>query len=606
MKKSFVFNTRHLLIAIQILVSIGWLIQLSFHQTWMCLPGINMLSWKTGYVLSILVSLTPLLFSLSLLRRNPALPITIINYCDIFILLSLLALSLFFWWYFSKGALYFPIHMYGDETFHSTRVELMAKDFHTWMNYIFVPKTPRPEFHAEYMFYPSLAYVPIALLASLFGDASSIADQRIALVIYYLAIIFSTYLLARIFIKSRGISALIAVLSASSALLLAYTTSFYIEISYVGPFIFSFCLLAWGINNHSKEIVITAVLVSSLGPIMRETAIGTTGGIILVAMLWQYYTVDSYTHLMPLKRKMIHALFATQYMVIGLLPFAAYYIAKSHYTDWDKTRTSLAFILQQDYPTLLQYSLLYLSPIALAALLFCLFQWKKIYSWDNTKRTSFYLMLAAITGILASLLTESIFIPGYMPWTRNYLFYYADFTVLIILFFTYFCRIKCNSLAFILLLLGIGINTFIDIQYLQNDDYFHESETVFDFRTINHYITKHREQFEHQTIYIAWPKGYPTYPIKLLPAFILLKSIAIVPEQSRFPEFEIVHKILPNNAHYLLFYYLKNESKPRAFHNGIPSASPPTSLELQGYKILINSVDSWSNGKNGVMLLEKK
>lgn len=595
----FKFSCYYLLILIQLLVCLGWMSQLAFHQTWMFLcigPNpLTHISWNMGFFLSILISLIPLITSFLLLWQRPSLPICYIDYRDCCIIFLLTGLSLCFWCFFAVSALNFPVHTYGDESFHTSRVVLMAQDFHQWTQYFFVSGAQPPEANGTYTFYPSLAYIPITVLTMLFGDFSLIADQRISLIIYYLAIIFTTYLFARLIIKSRLISALIATIPISSALLLTYTTDFYIELPYVSVFIFSFWLLAWGIRHHSKEIVITAILVSSLAPIIRESSIAGTGGIVLAAIIWQYFNLEKE------KKHFTRLLSAGWYFLVGFLPFLIYYLIKSHYTPWDSDRTSLIFIFKQNYFALFGYALLYLGPLAVFS---CLFFICSPYKQAGENR---YLVLAALVGIAGSIILQSVFIPGFMPWTRNYLFYYGQFIILTTLFLSHLYKAwNKSSIAILipLLCLSIIFNICITITCFKNDNLFHESEIIFNIKPISNYIEEHWSEFIQQKIYIAWPDRFPNFPEKLLPPYVTLTKIT-QPIIYQFLEWPLIQPILPPNTRYVLFYYLKNESQPENFHHvSIPLVHIPT--ELLGYHLLINSIDPWSKGKSGIMLLEKK
>ncbi len=588
---AFKISCNKILIALQVIVFIGWLFQLVLYQTWRPLWGDS--SRHHGMLICTLIAFIPLIYSIICLRKRLPLHIFHIEYQDCLAVVGLLCLGVLYWYFFCASAIYYPVHTYGDENCHNTIIPLMAQDLHSWFNYFTHHTAQPPNFRASYMLYPSLAYIPAMLWLMAFGDPSSIVEQRMFLVIQYLAVVFTTYLLARLIIKSRIISILTALLPLSSALLLSYTMSFYIELHYVSVLILSFWLLAWGIRNNSKEVVVTSVLMASLAAIIRESAMPGTFGIILAALIWRYLNVDRN------KKIIVRALSAIWYLIIGLLPFFLYYLAKSHYTNEDKTRVSLTFLLHQDYSALLTYSLLYLGPLILGIFLFFILNPSKL-------KQEPYLILAAVVGIGSSLFMQSIFIPGYMPWTHNYLFYYAQFIVLLIIT-TNFIRqklVKGNLIVIVFLCIGIIANITITIKYLNNDQWFNESETIFDIRPIAKYMTDHQQAFNHQRVYLYWPKGFPSYPIKLLPDFIKLTKINSIDAIPAFLDFNLIQQKLPAQAHYLLFYWLKNVSRPKKFHS-IPAVRHPQSSELKNYHILIESVDSWSQGRSGVMLLEK-
>ncbi len=572
-------------------VSLGWLIQFSFHQTWLCIFG--QIPWHKGFYLSCLMASLPLLYSLSLLLKGDCFPVIDLDYQDGLISIILVFFGVLFWYFFSMDAAHYPVHTYGDEAFHSNRVEIMATDLRAWFNYFFHLK-PAPSFRAEYMMYPSLAYVPVTLWTFILGHPESIIYQRMFLVINYLAIILTTYLLARLIIKSKPMSTLIALIPMTSTLLIAYTMSFYIEMQYVSVLMLSFWLLTLGIEKHSENIVITAVFVASLAPIIRESAITGTLGIVFTSALWRYFTVST-------DQKFItRFVILTRYFIAGLLPFFMYYVAKSNYTDWDKTRTSLSFIIHQDYLSLLKYAFVYLGPTAIFSFIYLILQ-------PKIAKPYWYLFLAAIIGIISSIAIQAIFLPGYMPWTRNYLFAYAQFMVLIILCFNslWLSNNKTKNTAIVLVLITVIVNITLTIRCLYNNALFHESEVVFNLEPISRYITSHPDKFKNQTLYLYWPDHFPTFPEKLLPSFVVLKTLTSPKPEPLFLSFNAINSTLPDKVNYLLFYYLKNESLPQAF-NSIPNVQQPKADELNSYTLLVNSVDPWSQGRNGVILLERK
>lgn len=582
-----------LLLIAQLMVSLGWFIQFVLHQTWRVTFG-GKLSVGMGLTLSVLLALIPLVYVIiCLTARRSSLAAFTIRYDDSLIILLLIFLGISCWWYFCGSALYYPMHTYGDEAFHIPRVQLMLSDFWQWWGYLTTHAGQGPDFHAEYMMYPSLAYVPVMTVTALLGNPAVVADQRIALVMYYLIVIVTTYILSRLIIRSKFLSFLLTLLPLSSGLLMSYTVSFYIELPYVGVLLASFCFLTWGISQCSKEWVGVAVFVASIAPIIRETAIAISGVIIVCASVWRYLKCDLH------KTYLYRFFFAVGYVVVGLIPFAMYYYAKNNYTSWDKTRTSLAFIFHQDYLSLFSYSFVYLGPLAFLAFLFFVLSPKRA-------KAQAYLVVTAILSVGVALWMQSIFLPGYMPWSRNYLFYYASCLVLIVAALDYILKHwkKGKIIVCSLLCLGILINFLVDQCCLQDDRIFNESEVVFDLRPIQQYILLHQNQFNQHTIYIDWPQGFVTYPDTLLPDFVHLKKLTKKLPVSNFRSFTDVESQLPIDAQYLLFYYLKVDAKPVAFHS-IPSVAYPLPAELKNYRVLVASADPWSAGRNGVLLLER-
>lgn len=579
------------LIFIQLIVFISWLIQLLFQQSF--LPFFRgQISFEKALVISMFASSIPLVYSIFLLLKPRLLPTFFIDYRDVLVTMALIFSSFLFWWFFVADTVNYPMHTYGDEFAHMNRVQLTAKDVHQWAEYLTGRTTSHPVFQMYYLMYPSLAYVPVTLWTMLFGNVDSIADQRIFLFVHYLLIVLATYLFSRLIIKTRTISWAVAMLPVTSALLLSYTMSFYIELHYVAVLIFSFWLLGVGIQHTSKEIVMTAIFMSSLAPIIRETALPTTFGLVLSAWIWG--CLNSHSG----KKIIYQAIYSIKYFIIGLLPFFIYYLGKSNSTSRDRRDTSLKFIFQQDYSSFFEYLPLYLGPLVLITPLFFIFKFL-----DVKQKLYLYLALAAVIGITGSFFMQSIFCPGYMPWSRNYLFYYAPFTILIIISLGLMLQewSKGRVVVLPLLLVGIFANISICIKFLKKNILFHEVENVFDLRPITSYITKHRKKFNGQKVYIYWPKGHPTYPIKLLPKFITLTKM----ETPAFITFDIIQQRTPKNAKYVLFYYMKNDSLPKAFQL-LPKIQRPQLIQLNHYRILVDSIDPWSEGRNGVMLLEKK
>lgn len=587
--RSVMISGKALVITVQCAVCVAWIIQLVFHQTWRCI--IPEISWVSGLSLSLGISLIPLMFSIYIMCSNIRLPGIHIRLEDLFSLTILLSAALVCWYVCSRSAAFYPVHLYGDESFHYSRVNLMVDDVRSWSRYLTGKITMPPSFRAEYMMYPALAYVPVTFWTMIFADTGQIADQRLFLFVQYFLVVFGAWIFARSIMKSWLVCLLIAFLPVTSALLISYTMSFYIELHYVGLLLIAAGLLSWGIQRKSQHIVTAAVFLASLAPIVRESALPGEAGIIISAMLWQY--------IFHCTQKKITALAASAgNFIIGFIPFTLYYLAKSNYTNFDKDRISLKFILQQDYFNLLQYSMLYLGPVFLAGAVFFIFRPSALgrHPW---------LFLSAFIGIFGGLLMQSIFIPGYMPWSRNYLIYYAAFVIVAVLAVSAFVQndpTRKGSAVFILLV-GIAVNCYFLVKYLPDNRFFNESEMVFDFSPMRNFLEKNKNAAKIKNKYIVWPPGYPAYPDKLLPEYVTLNKIE--PKNlGSFPTFTLVRKLLPKNARYVLFYYMKNESKPTAFST-IPSVLRPSNLDDEGYHILSETTDPWSRNNNGVMLLEK-
>ena len=564
-----------------VLTSLAWLSQGVFHQTWCVLLPIT---WTLGAYISLLLALSPLLYAGSLWHQRKVGALSIVTPPNTLIMLSFFViLSLLYGWIFSGSALSYPLHIYGDVGFHTNRVILMAQDYHVWINYLF-HNGQRPEFHAEYMMYPSVSYLPVTLISTLLGDVTSLSYHRFALLLYYVATVVASYLFARIILTSTSQRILLTLTTLTSALLLSYTMSYYIEMPYICILLFSFSLLAFGMKTKTPAFVLSAMFLASLAPIMRETAIPSTAGIVIAAALWRITTY-------PTARIRAWGA-AIVYCIVGLGPFIEYYIGKSHYTNWDKERTSLSFIWQQNYLAHFTYAFLYLGFFCFVALAFFIFSKKRFNQFP-------FLILAAIIGIAGSLISESIFIPSYMPWSRNYLFFYADFFVLTTICLAHF---RAKSIMTSLVALQVIMNIITCMVFLPKAELFHESETVFDIRPIVHYLES--QSNTHEKLFAYWPKGYPLEPKQLLPHFSGIERIALQGDESHFVSFTSVTAAAPHEAHYILFYYFANNSQPKAFRQ-IPRSPYPSAAELRDYRILINSKDPWAPQQSGVMLLEK-
>lgn len=579
-----------------------WLLQFVGHQIWRYYPMMDLNNPAAG--IPVLLALLLLAFLPAVfMARNAAPPHSaaqpgISNHWragsrNWFLTISIIALALLNWAVFAREAAFFPLHVYGDEFFHSQRTT-MVRDYIGELWAYFGGERPNAPFHsAHFIFYPSLAYLANATFSGILGDAAALANQRLALVPHFLVIAAVTFAGALVLSCSRRLAFFMALLPASAPLLLSYTMSFYIELQYVAVYLLSAFLLHQGMEEQDERAVWAALLIASVGPIIRESsmplAMGIGGG--GVAYLLRKNLISG-------KLNFRSAALALYPLVVVLTPFLLFYAAKSAYSDWDQTRIANANILKQDYGALVAYSVLYLSPawpiLAIAALF--------------TKRFSDRVIVVAMcASIGGALLLYARFLPGYMPWTRNYLMFYAPILVLMIIGAAHLYRSFGRKPASLALpaLLGTSVlfNVIVSSTHLKNDVLFHESEAVFNDDTVTDYIRRRAHDFAGQTIYGQHPVFKPSPALALKDA-ARYEEVPSLAKKSQFFPFSKIVAELPAGRRYLLFHYFQNRSRPAVFA-GLPAAKRPTQAELKGFRILAESSDPWSAGHTGTLLLER-
>lgn len=585
------------------LVFFCWLLQFVGHQIWRYYPMMDLDNPTEG--IPVLLALLSLAFLPAFfMARNAATPQAPAQQSGIshhwraggrnwLLAAAIIALALINWAVFARDAAFFPLHVYGDEFFHSERTT-MVRDYIVELWAYFTGERSDAPFHsAHFIFYPSLAYLVNATFSGALGDSAALANQRLALLPHFLAIGAVTFACTLVLSGSRRLAFFVALLPASAPLLLSYTMSFYIELQYVAVYLLSAFLLHRGIEKQDDRTVWAALLIASAGPIIRESTVPLAACIGAAGLF--YFLRKNPISGKPDVRSAALALYP---LALTLTPFLLFYAAKTSYTDWDQTRMANANILRQDYGTLLGYSLLYLTPawpvLAIAALF--------------TKRFSDRVIVIAMwAGIGGTLLLYGRFLPGYMPWTRNYLMFYAPILMLMVIGAAHLYRSFGPRRAALALPALLGASALFNVgmsgTYLNSNVLFHESEAVFDDGAITDYIRRHASDFAGQTLYGQHPVFQPS-PVQALKDTVRYEEVPSLAKKSQFFPFSKIVAELPAGQRYLLFHYYQNRSRPAAFA-GLPAAKRPTRAELKGFRILAESPDPWSAGHTGTLLLER-
>lgn len=576
------------------IVVLFWLAQFVGHQIWRYYSVVHLSKIAIGLpavIVVLMLAFLPAIF-MAVYSRPAIIPRTHASpwhgSTSWILLVLVVVFATLNWVVFARDAAFFPLHVYGDEFFHNQRTT-MVRDYISDLAAYFSGARPDIPFHAaHFIFYPSSAYLANAAFAAAFGDVAAIVNERLALVPHFLAVAVVTFAGALALSGNRYLALLLALIPASAPLLLSYTMSYYIELQYVAVYLLSALLLHRGIEHGTERTIWAAILIASVGPIIRESTVPIA---ISIAATGAFYFVwhGRFGPAITLG----NVLRAAYVFVAALTPFLLFYAAKTAYTDWDQMRMSNANILKQEYGVLLGYSLLYLGPawpiLAVSAL----------FSKRLSDRMVAVAMWASIGG---ALLLYARFAPGYMPWSRNYLMFYAPIMMLMVIGALHLNGIRKLKIPLVILLGGsVVFNLGISSLYLNNNLLFHESEAVLNDRLIVEYVKQHPSNFLGQTIYGQHPVFCLT-PAVSLADFAEYREIPSLAKQSQFFTFSKIASALPSDGRYLIYYYFKNQSRPPVF-SALPAAERPSVAE--GFRILAESSDPWSAGRTGMLLLER-
>lgn len=574
----------------------AWFFQFLGHQIWRYFTVVAQLGALRGNLLVFAGSVATAIPALVLIIRQKQKPgdfPSTLERADLAAFAGLILTSAVFWSGFALPTIGDSRHVFGDESFHGPRTAMMCDDVKAAWELVLGRHAEAFPFHpSHYMMYPSLAYTVNASVATLLGDGHNLEYQRAALLAPYLIATLAFYLLARVVTGDRRTSFLLGLIPASSPLLISYTMSFYIEIHYVGLVLFAATLLVCGLKQQRNDCLAAAAFVASIAPLIRESAFPSAFAIGATAALAVIIRPNFQAQWI---RRLAHGGYL---LTLAMLPFAVYYTAKSNYTNRDKELTSLLNVFLQDHASLALYSLLYLGPVVLALAGAAFLSWRK----------HALLILAALVALVGAHTIYAMFDPGYMPWSRNYLLYYAPLLMLVALGAE---SIRSHSIAAgrkltWALTAAVALNIGISFLCLDDNRFFHESEAVFDEAKIARYLRDHRTRFEGRVLASARPAHMGAWQ-EWVPNFTSLSSLKEFDHPAYRGSFVPFHRVIRRlhpEAPFLLFYWFENHSRPKIFRE-IPRAPKPRPDELKGFIVLVEAPDRWSGGKSGVMLLAR-
>jgi hypothetical protein len=574
-----------------------WFFQIGFLQLWRSLTLLSTIPLWLGFSLFFLLFFT---LSLSLIKTTQSIYINKPNdnfdlnikdiYCSVFIFIVALAS----WYIYSLPQLSRPPNTFGDEDWHFKATLAIA-------NYIslFIHGHAAPNAAPEAYRYGDLMYlllsIPTIVNKNLYFSPFF---QRIGLIIPFLLTNLITFICARQLLRNQMLAILFTIVISTSPLLLSFTIDNYLDIGHAPIFLIIMSCLYWGVKKNNIYLLTLAGIFASLAPLVRENAIPTT---VLISLFLGLYGSLIY----PKNLK-----WSTLISIITILPFALFYYFKTHYTSIDADRLSILNIFHQDYMSFFKMLFFYLNPFIIILSLFSLL-------WTDKKtRLIVAFIIASLSG---QLLIYALFQPGWIPWSRNYMMFYSQLIFLSLLgiswLHTYSSKFKIVTAM--LLILAIIFNCILDKSQLNKNKYFHEIEIQYNYLSFFDYLyNSHDAVKPNSLIYLQVPIATPysfQYSQEAMrnkhqnPLSVSFKQIEMNHQPAAMENmmtFRQLTKIMPKDAHYILFHWWIPNSKINIL-SIYPHIPKPTQQELINYKILFENADPGSNGNAGIMLLKK-
>lgn len=562
-------------LALAFAIPAAWTYQFVLHRTWIFYPAIAQDHLGMPLFAAAIVILSFPLLLWKAIRPLQAVPILHwpSEYRWIGLLTMLAALN---WLLVAWPWLGLPQHTYGDEFFHNIRT---AFEFDYWHKlFISGGRVPADFPAAHFIFYPSLAYFTTTLLAWLQGDAGSIVFQRQAQLFWLLPIPALTYVLGRLLDVARWPMLLFAAVIACSPLLASFTISYYIELPYISIELASLIWLVTAWKKRDVHSMCMAVGFASLATLVRESTL-PFAVVIALAAAWTIRGIMQD----PISRRLLQGWF----LIAAILPCAVYSYARKLYAGPDSTRLAIGNLPKQEWSSLLIYCAPYLNTVLLLLGLASL-RW---LLRSETRRPS----LVLASALAGTLLMYGMFLPGWMPWSRNYALLFVPVTGTCLLGLYWLWATGRRRLASGMLAAAFICNITVSALWFKDNTLFHENEAMFDLAPALAILSSQPGQisvYEHR----------PAFMIQQLPLPANVKLINEGKDSGTFLPWEELRDKLPAEARWVLYYYYENRSKPPVL-NALKRTPKLNTAEIDGFTVRSAVDDPFSGGRTGVMLL---
>ena len=468
-----------------------------------------------------------------------------------------------------------PPHVYGDEMHHFQRI---LEEIAWWRGRMQGEQPPFPG--PWFVFYPALGYLPSVVSGAWLDwdfSTNAIAMARVSLAFWLmLTVVLSYRLVLEVNFSRKWHEYLVLALLLSWPLIYAYQLSIYVEFQYVPLQLISLLFALRYLRIGGRQAWIVAIGFAALSTLVRESS-------------WPFaLLLSSFLSARELLQK--RYFWGAWGVIGGTLPFFLYFSARYLYTagGHDGQRLSIAHLWQQDWLQLILMSPYYLSVGGCLAIL--AFAW----TFAQTNRAERMLLAAVCVPSLAlTLLEYGVFLPGWMPWSRNYLMLLAPLIVIVLISAKYVLE-RCNGkLASVVIAACLLSNAYVLHKALLDNRYFHENEAMFDVQG----LLKDAGIPDTAVIFDCRPVFF-----RHVAELSQIKNVC--PDTSGFFPWDVVKSRLPEEAQYVIYYHYHNRSLPKALSK-LP-ASDPVPQDDSRFKVLSRRDDPFSGGAIGASLLKRR
>ena len=500
--------------------------------------------------------------------------------------------SLIFWYLWVYPSLYRSMNVWGDEETHfvisAAFTEYIGKYLHLEFPVSAGPYCVR---------YPNTMYLWGQWFLNPFTKlVDTPLSQRISLLFPYLGTAAVSFLISLHLLRKSGLALLLTLAYVSSPLLLSYTADKYLDIGHPVLFSLSSYWIYQLILVRSEYAALMAALAVSVLFSVRDNSAPTT----------LLYSVVIFIFFSPWGGFAPKGLRSWKksgfFFLTAFFPLFAYVAIKTGVNQGDVARLSINHIFSQNYRDFFSHLLL---EIPLVTLLFLLpgalvFTGKKL---EQEKTIGIGVLLLSCFGQLG---IYSIFQPGWMPWSRNYLMFCGQIFVCALIAFAEIMRFGKKGIqvaAVVSVVIVFAFNLVFGSLELKSNRFFHENEFHYEYQTLfkelvkSNFIPRGSTVFTNFTdttslLYSAKQVGFPLehYPRTMVGGLLV--------------SFENFVQSATKGARYFLFHYRNPQSAMPILKNNYPVNHRPTESELEGFKILIDLPDPGSNQKIGMILLE--
>ncbi|MEK7397661.1 MAG: hypothetical protein AAB116_12085 [Candidatus Poribacteria bacterium] len=509
---------------------------------------------------------------------------------DLFSVIGLLALTVVSWRVWSYPFLSGIIGTWGDEDFHFGMTSLvsgyLAQYFHGEIPGHMAPSALR---------YPDAMLILNTLFVNpFFGNQDNSFWHRFPLLIPYLGLVVIVYAVALNILRDFRASLLLSLPIAVCPIMLSLTSEKYLDVGHPFFFFLASFFLYEAIRTSDFRMAILSGLSSGFLSLIRDNSAPTTmlygGALLLLGFMGS--EADLFR---KLRNAVVPFLAAT-------VPFVMFYFLKQKTTNIDVDRLRLANVFEQDYILFFRMAVIYL-PIPSVLGIFAFFH--------GTVRHNFAI-LVIFGSLVAQLMIYGLFQPGWMPWTRNYMMFLGQALFMGLLAIHQLIQFakKLRPALLAISVFGLGLNVFVGATELGRNRIFHENENRFAYDQLMLFLAENQTEFGNETLYLHVPIEIPTsfekavqtanVRFRFWPVYFDEQKVSF----NNFMGFEDFIQRLPSDFRYLIYCW-RNPQTLSMVINNYPHPQKPSSEQLKNYRVLLEAIDPWSEGRYGLMLLQK-